>query len=178
MLIVVPGNRPQGLLGTRRLGLSLPTTSRLYPGATCRQGLGSSQHLLESWGDVIAVQGTFQKQRAWCLFNTWLPRSTEACGLLAWATAEPGSSVCTSISHTQHSLYGPSPLESSFTQHTKCTGPPCSASPSGTGQWCAAPAQGRLGEPSDSSCRAACSLQVFPAPSQSLLIGKPWSSQG
>lgn len=62
-----------------------------------------------SHGDVITVRGTFQKKRAWCLFNIWLLSSTEAWELMAWAATQPGSRACACVSHTPWQT--PSPIQ-------------------------------------------------------------------
>lgn len=136
-LIVLPGNRPWGWLRTGRLGPSPPTAAGPRSGATYRQGLGSSQHFPVSQGDVIAVQGTFQKKRAWCLFNIWLLSSTEACGVSAWAAAQPGSQAYACVSHTPApSIQFGHPGVSSFTyrNQVKSRVPTARAAEGGCGQ--------------------------------------------
>lgn len=92
--------RATGVAENQRLGPLPAHSCQAMLGATCGPGLGISQHLPGSHGDVINVRGTFQKKRAWCLFNTWLLSSTEAYEMSAWAAAQPGSSAYACVSHT------------------------------------------------------------------------------
>lgn len=122
-LIVLSGDGPRGWLRTRGWGPSLPIAARPCSGATCGRGLGTSQHLPVFHGDVITVRGgTFQKKRAWCLFNTWLLSSTEAWEMTPWGcrTAwEP--CVCLSLTHPSSPPSRSSLLENrSSLSTTKC----------------------------------------------------------